>query len=249
MTNSGSTGYCDAQHESLSLPRFALRPTFHRVKYSYPRRAACNLFAHGNGLRFNPPLKAYPLQAEVLARLSRTRINAGTLLAPSRSKAVPVEHSLASPKQPALVAWKRTVSDPERFAVLVSNFSLPRRLGKTLLVCSRRCAEVENQLAHVGCRLKRVRDGNKALRTIRYETFDTAILLSTGKQMDLVETILNLRDIRPSMPVIVLIDPASSEPTDSTQAVIADAIPEIPIFTLSEFQTHLGATSRGGIVL
>lgn len=133
--------------------------------------------------------------------------------------------------------------------MLVSNFSLPRRLGKTLLVCSRRCAEVESQLAHVGCRLKRVRDGNKALRTIRHETFDTAILLSTGKQMDLVETILNLRDIRPSMPVIVLIDPASSEPTDSSQAVIARAIPEVPIYTLSEFRTELDATSRGRVVL
>lgn len=166
-----------------------------------------------------------------------------------RSKAVSIEHSLASPKRPALVAWKRNVSDPERFAVLVSNFSLPRRLGKTLLVCSRRCAEVESQLAHVGCRLKKVRDGNKALRTIRHETFDTAILLSTGKQMDLVETILNLRDIRPSMPVIVLIDPASSEPTDSSQAVIARAIPEVPIYTLSEFRTELDATSRGRVVL
>jgi DNA-binding response OmpR family regulator len=126
--------------------------------------------------------------------------------------------------------------------VLVSNVSLPRRLGNTLLVSSRRCAEVENQLTQVGCRLKRVRDGSKALRTVRHETFDTAVLISTGRQMDLVETILNLRDIRPSMPVIVLIDPASAESSESAQAVIADAIPEIPIFTLSEFQTRLVAS-------
>ena len=90
--------------------------------------------------------------------------------------------------------------------------------------------------------MKRVRDGSKALRTVRHETFDTAVLISTGRQMDLVETILNLRDIRPSMPVIVLIDPASAESSESAQAVIADAIPEIPIFTLSEFQTRLVAS-------
>lgn len=126
--------------------------------------------------------------------------------------------------------------------MLVSNFSLPRRFGKTLLVCSRRFAEVESQLANFGCRLTKVRDGNKALGTIRHKTFDTAIVLSTGEQMDLVETILNLRDIRPSMPVIVLIDPASSEPNTAAQAIIARAIPDIPIFTLSEFQTHLDST-------
>ena len=130
--------------------------------------------------------------------------------------------------------------------MLVSNFRLPRRFGKALLVCSRRCAEVENQLANFGCRLKKVRDGNKALGTIRHETFDTAILLSTGEQMDLVETILNLRDICPSMPVIVVIDPASPEPAASTQAIISGAIPEIPIFTLNELRAHMDlARSKG----
>jgi DNA-binding NtrC family response regulator len=98
---------------------------------------------------------------------------------------------------------------------------------------------VEKQLADIGCRLTKVRDGDKALGIIRREPFDTAILLSTGEQMDLVETILNLRDLRPAMPVIVLIDPASSEPAPSAQAIIARAIPEIPIFTVTEFQTHL----------
>ncbi len=126
--------------------------------------------------------------------------------------------------------------------MLVSNFNLPHPLGKTLLVCTRRRADVENQLVSFGCRLTKVRGGDEALRTIRHERFDTTILLSTGGQMDLVETILNLRDIRPSMPVIVLIDPASSEPNDTAQAIIARAIPEVPIFSLSEFHKHLGST-------
>jgi hypothetical protein len=101
---------------------------------------------------------------------------------------------------------------------------------------------VEGHLVDSGCRLTKVRDGNKAVGKIRREIFDTAILLSTGEQMDLVETILNLRDIRPTMPVIVLVDPASSEPNAAARSIIARAIPDIPIFTLSEFQAHLNST-------
>jgi hypothetical protein len=130
--------------------------------------------------------------------------------------------------------------------VLVSTFSLPRRFGKTLLVSSQGCSEVERYLSKAGCLLTKVRDGTKALGKIRHEIFDTAILLSTGKQMDLVETILNLRDIRPSMPLIVLIDPANSEPNAGERAVIARAIPEIPIFTVTEFQTHLDSIEDKG---
>lgn len=130
--------------------------------------------------------------------------------------------------------------------MLVSN--LPCRLGKTLLVCTGRRADVENQLVSFGCRLTKVRGGDEALRTIRHERFDTTILLSTGGQMDLVETILNLRDIRPSMPVIVLIDPASVEPNDAAQAIIAHAIPEVTFLSLSEFHKHPDSTGgkKGG---
>lgn len=125
----------------------------------------------------------------------------------------------------------------------VSN-GLSRRFGRALLVCSRRCAEVETRLAEIGCRLKKARNGNEALGSVRRQTFDMAILLSTGEQMDLVETILNLRDIRPSMPVIVLMDPVSSAPTASAQAILARAAPEVPIFNLPQLLTHLDQSQQ-----
>lgn len=78
-----------------------------------------------------------------------------------------------------------------------------------------------------------------ALGTVRHQAFDAAILLSTGKQMDLVETILNLRDIRPAMPVIVLIDSRSSELSAKVQAILANAVPEVPVFNISELLAHL----------
>lgn len=128
---------------------------------------------------------------------------------------------------------------PGAIAVGVVNLSRSRRSGKALLVCSHRRAEVEAQLAGCGLRLRRVRDGSAALGSVRHQVFDTAILLSTGEQMDLVETILNLRDIRPTMPVIVLIDSPASELPANTQAILADAVPEVPIFNLSQLLAHL----------
>jgi DNA-binding response OmpR family regulator len=125
----------------------------------------------------------------------------------------------------------------------VVNLSQSRRLGKTLIVCSRRRAEIEALLAGCGLRLKRVRDGSMALGTVRHQAFDAAILLSTGKQMDLVETILNLRDIRPTMPVIVLIESQSSELSAKVRAILANAVPEVRVFNLSQLLAHL-ARSR-----
>lgn len=128
--------------------------------------------------------------------------------------------------------------------MLVSNARLSRRFVRALLVCSRRCAEVEARLAQIGCRLKKVRDGNEALASVRRQSFERVILVSTGEQMDLVETILNLRDIRPSVPVIVLSDPACAARSPGAQAILARAAPEVPILDLTELLAHLDRSQQ-----
>jgi CheY-like chemotaxis protein len=101
---------------------------------------------------------------------------------------------------------------------------------------------VESRLTKIGCRLKNVRDGNEALASVRRQSFDVVILRSTGEQMDLLETILNLRDIRPSIPVIVLIDPICT--SAGAYAILARAAPEIPIFDLTELLAHLDRSQQ-----
>jgi hypothetical protein len=114
-----------------------------------------------------------------------------------------------------------------------------RRFDRTLLVCSQSCEAVKKCLTSAGCIVTRVSDGGRAVYKIRRGIFDAVVLVSTGKEMDLVETILNVRDIRPSIRIIVIIDPSCAERTAIPASVIAQAIPTVPVFTLAEFQTQV----------
>ena len=100
---------------------------------------------------------------------------------------------------------------------------LPRRFEKTLLVCARDCQAVKRSLVAAGCSVTKVSDGRRALYQARREIFDAVVLVSTGKDMDLVETVLNLKDIRSSMPIVIVTDQA--EATGSVIEKIAAAAP------------------------
>lgn len=56
--------------------------------------------------------------------------------------------------------------------------------------------------------------------------------------MDLVETILNLQDINPTIQIIVVIDPANREPNETARGIISQAVPKVSMFTIAELQTH-----------
>lgn len=98
-----------------------------------------------------------------------------------------------------------------------------RRFEKALLVCVEGGQDVERRLVAAGCAVTRVSDGDGAIGQLHRELFDAAVLVSTGRDMDLVETVLNLIDIRANMPIVIVSDRSGA--TESAIRKITTTIP------------------------
>jgi DNA-binding response OmpR family regulator len=104
---------------------------------------------------------------------------------------------------------------------------------------------VEKCLTRAGCVVAKVADGDSALDTIRREIFDAAVVVSTGEEMDLAETVFNLRDIRGSMAIVIVADLPRTSADVAGQ--IAAAVPETTLVSLNELKVllrHSGARIR-----
>jgi DNA-binding NtrC family response regulator len=77
-------------------------------------------------------------------------------------------------------------------------------LGKVILVGSEDETILEKRLRAAGCEVVTVTDGKTAFERVHREPFDGAVLVSRGLLINVTETIFNLRDINPSMEIIVL---------------------------------------------
>ena len=86
--------------------------------------------------------------------------------------------------------------------------------------------------------MSKVDQGDIAVKQARHEILDAAVLISTGPDMDLVETALNLRDINPSIVIIFIADRRSHERADPMDA-IAHAIPRAKVLTAMELGQYL----------
>jgi DNA-binding NarL/FixJ family response regulator len=113
------------------------------------------------------------------------------------------------------------------------------RFHKTLLVCSESCDAVEKCLTGAGCVVTKVSDGDRAVDNVRRKIFDTAVVVSTGQEMDLAETVFNLRDIRSSMEIVIVTDCADA--SESVIGKIAATVPKTITLSLHGLEVLLGA--------
>ena len=75
---------------------------------------------------------------------------------------------------------------------------------KILLVGSYGRMDVEDELVRTGCCVVKTDGRAAAVVCAKHDSFSAAVLVSTGREMDMAETASNLSDIRPSMEIIIL---------------------------------------------
>ena len=116
--------------------------------------------------------------------------------------------------------------------------------GKVLLVCTVACGGAEKLLSAAGYQVAKVNSGEKAIHRVQRETFDAAILISTGKSMDLTETVLNLRDLDESMHIAVIAEREGVGQNSAVQDLLSRRFPRTQVLTMGELEEYFGSLTN-----
>ena len=68
--------------------------------------------------------------------------------------------------------------------------------------------------------------------------FDAAIIVSTGEEMDLAETVFNLRDINSSMQMIIVSDRGDTNEGAIPKQALARFVHNAKVMTMKELKKH-----------
>jgi hypothetical protein len=112
---------------------------------------------------------------------------------------------------------------------------------KVLLVCAEDCAELEKDIGCSGCVLLKAGDSSAAISCVRHQRLDAAILVSTGADMDVTETALNLGDINRSLEIIIVASSTQAREFRTAQGAHALGIGRIKFLTGPELSAYLAA--------
>lgn len=94
--------------------------------------------------------------------------------------------------------------------------------------------------------MMKVKNGTTAVARARRGNLDATILVSTGNEMDLTETVLNLRDVNPALEIIILADRTGPRGEVAETNTIAHAIPMTRILTSRELNHYLASSQWKG---
>jgi hypothetical protein len=117
-------------------------------------------------------------------------------------------------RDPILVVAKQSISRLGKAIIADTREPVVNRNTRKVMVV---CSDVSDSVkAHLDCDswyVNWVDDAKAAIAKVRRERFDLAVLIATGNEMDMTETLFNLRDSRQSMPIAVVQPNADTEET------------------------------------
>jgi DNA-binding NarL/FixJ family response regulator len=119
------------------------------------------------------------------------------------------------------------------------------RFEKIMLVGAEIPPPVMELLLDTGSRVTKLPSGKTAVTHAQRELFDAAIIFSTGEEMDLAETVFNLRDINSSMQVIIVSDRRDAAEGAIPKQALARAVQNAKVMTMKELKKHFDLPQRG----
>ena len=122
---------------------------------------------------------------------------------------------------------------------------MDQRQKKMMVVCSDFHDGLESRLVWEDWNVIWVYDAKTAIAKARRERFNLTVLISTGKEMDVTETLLNLRDIRRSMPIVVVTETGDGNEDLARQEFVPLSNTKVlPLSAIDSFVTSLQETSE-----
>lgn len=114
---------------------------------------------------------------------------------------------------------------------------------KILLVGPDNKQILERRFQEAGCVVVSVSDNAAALDHARRDIVSTAVLVSRGSLINVAETVFNLRDLNPSLEIIVLVDRLGKQSNRFLRQMLEHPIQGTWILTRRQLQRRLHRTS------
>ena len=132
----------------------------------------------------------------------------------------------------------------ERVIAMSSENRVDGKYGKTMLVGLDNNRILERRFLTAGCPVVAAKDSEAAINYARHEMFRTTVLVSTGSLINIAETVFNLRDLSPSMEIIVLVNRLGKQTNRFLKQLLDHPIEGTQILTRRQLQKRLHAADR-----
>ena len=118
------------------------------------------------------------------------------------------------------------------------------KLEKIMLVGTEIPPPLMELLLDSGSQVTRIPTGRAAVSHAQRKMFDAAIIVSTGDEMDVAETIFNLSDINRAMQVILISERAKISDLEIPKDSLERVVPNTKIMTLRELKIYLDSKQK-----